>query len=55
MAASAARGAAGDAFYRAKLASAAFYFERLLPRTLGLEGSIRAGSASLYGLEAEQF
>ena len=55
MAASAARGAADDAYYLAKLGSAAFYFERLLPRTLGLEGSIRAGSASLYGLEAEQF
>jgi len=55
MAASAARGAADDAFYRAKLGSAAFYFERLLPRTLGLEGSIRAGSTSLYSLEAELF
>ena len=55
MAASAARGAVDDAFYRAKLGSAAFYFQRLLPRTLGLEGSIRAGSTSLYSLEAELF
>jgi len=31
------------------------HFQRLLPRTLGLEGSIRAGSTSLYSLEAELF
>lgn len=43
------------AFYGAKLATAAFYFARLLPRTLSLEASIRAGGASLYGLAAEQF
>ncbi|WP_248796092.1 acyl-CoA dehydrogenase C-terminal domain-containing protein [Pseudomonas sp. MWU13-2105] len=42
-------------FYGAKLATAAFYFSRLLPRILSLEQSIRAGSASLFGLEAEQF
>ncbi|TBU95832.1 acyl-CoA dehydrogenase C-terminal domain-containing protein [Phytopseudomonas dryadis] len=43
------------AFYGAKLASAAFYFARLLPRTLSLEASIRAGSTPLYGMSAEQF
>ncbi|WP_095147702.1 acyl-CoA dehydrogenase C-terminal domain-containing protein [Pseudomonas sp. Irchel s3a18] len=43
------------AFYSAKLATAEFYFSRLLPRTLGLEACIRAGSAPLYGLSAEQF
>ncbi|CAD5106875.1 acyl-CoA dehydrogenase C-terminal domain-containing protein [Zestomonas carbonaria] len=42
-------------FYGAKLATAEFYFRRLLPRTLSLEASIRAGSAPLYGLAAEQF
>ena len=44
-----------EAFYGGKLATAAFYFARLLPRTLSLEASIRAGSAPLYGLGAEQF
>ncbi|CAM4053001.1 MULTISPECIES: acyl-CoA dehydrogenase C-terminal domain-containing protein [Pseudomonas] len=43
------------AFYGAKLASAAFFFERLLPRTLSLQASIRAGSASLFELDAAQF
>jgi alkylation response protein AidB-like acyl-CoA dehydrogenase len=42
-------------FYAAKLATAEFYFARLLPRTLSLEASIRAGSAPLYGLADEQF
>ncbi|MNT97365.1 hypothetical protein D3C72_2396780 [compost metagenome] len=43
------------AFYGAKLASAAFFFERLLPRTLSLQASIRAGSASLFELDPAQF
>ena len=42
-------------FYDAKIATADFYIHRLLPRILSLEQSIRAGSASLYGLSAEQF
>ena len=44
-----------DAFYGGKLATAEFFFTRLLPRTLSLEASIRAGSQPLYGLAAEQF
>ncbi|VVO33844.1 acyl-CoA dehydrogenase C-terminal domain-containing protein [Pseudomonas fluorescens] len=44
-----------EAFYGAKIATADFYFSRLLPRVLTLEQCIRAGSASLYGLSAEQF
>ena len=43
------------AFYDAKLATAAFYIERLLPRVLSLQASIRAGSAALYTLPADQF
>ena len=43
------------AFYSAKRASAAFFFARLLPRTLSLQASIRAGSVSLFALAAEQF
>jgi len=50
-----ARQAEEPAFYAAKLATAAFYFARLLPRVLSLQASIHAGSASLYQLDAEQF
>ncbi|MGF6393679.1 acyl-CoA dehydrogenase C-terminal domain-containing protein [Pseudomonas plecoglossicida] len=42
-------------FHGAKLATAEFYFQRLLPRGLALEASIRAGSASLYRMAPEQF
>ncbi len=45
----------GDPFYAAKLATAEFFFKRLLPRTLSLEATIRAGSACLYELPAEHF
>ena len=44
-----------EAFYGGKLATTEFFFARLLPRTLSLEASIRAGSQPLYGLAAEQF
>jgi hypothetical protein len=42
-------------FYTAKLATAHFYFSRMLPRILSLEASIKAGSQPLYGLAAEHF
>jgi hypothetical protein len=42
-------------FHAAKLASAEFFFRRLLPRTLSLEASIRAGSDALYALDEAQF
>ncbi|MFZ6049787.1 acyl-CoA dehydrogenase C-terminal domain-containing protein [Pseudomonas sp. CR3202] len=50
-----ARRSEDEAFYSAKLATADFFFRRLLPRTLSLEASIRAGSEPLFGLAAEQF
>ncbi|MFJ4455023.1 acyl-CoA dehydrogenase C-terminal domain-containing protein [Pseudomonas sp. NPDC089392] len=43
------------AFYSAKLAGADFFFQRILPRTLSLEASIKAGSQSLYHMLPEQF
>ena len=46
---------ADPAFYTAKLATARFYFKRLLPRIDSLEQSIRAGSESLYELDAASF
>ena len=50
-----ARRSEDEAFYSGKLATAEFFFARLLPRSLSLEASIRAGSQPLYGLAAEQF
>lgn len=47
--------ATDPAFYGAKLGTARFYFNRLLPRILSLEQSIRAGSPSLLQLQPEQF
>ncbi|NWL78954.1 acyl-CoA dehydrogenase [Pseudomonas taiwanensis] len=50
-----ARQAEDEAFYGAKRATAEFFFRRLLPRTLALEASIRAGAEPLFGLSSEQF
>ena len=43
------------AFYEGKLAAAAFYFERLLPRTLASAAAVRAGGATLPTLTEEHF
>ena len=45
----------GDPFYIAKLATARFYFARLLPETAMLIRQARAGAKSLLELEAELF
>ena len=47
--------AQGDEFAKIKLATARFFFARLLPRTLSCEAAVRAGSESLYLLQQEQF
>ena len=44
-----------DDFYQSKLGTARFYFARLLPRIHSLTASVKAGSDSLYLLEAAQF
>ncbi|HEJ4561859.1 TPA: acyl-CoA dehydrogenase C-terminal domain-containing protein [Pseudomonas aeruginosa] len=46
---------ADPAFHDGKLATARFYFTRILPRVHSLAAAVEAGSESLYGLEAEQF
>ncbi|MCJ8170339.1 acyl-CoA dehydrogenase C-terminal domain-containing protein [Atopomonas sediminilitoris] len=46
---------AEDAFYQSKLGTARFFFARLLPRTQSLSASVKAGSESLYLLDAAQF
>ncbi|MBA4502319.1 acyl-CoA dehydrogenase C-terminal domain-containing protein [Marinobacterium marinum] len=50
--------AAGDgdaAFYRTKLATARFYFERILPRTRGLVETMLSGADNLMDIPEEQF
>ncbi|WP_020394162.1 acyl-CoA dehydrogenase C-terminal domain-containing protein [Thiolinea disciformis] len=42
-------------FYRAKLATANFYYQRILPRTRSLVAIISAGSASLMALDSAHF
>lgn len=44
-----------DPFYRAKLATARFYFAKLLPETAGLIRSARAGAAPLMGMDEHLF
>jgi hypothetical protein len=48
-------GSAGDPFYKAKLATARFYFARLYPETAGLAKQIRAGAAPLMELDPALF
>jgi alkylation response protein AidB-like acyl-CoA dehydrogenase len=45
----------GDNFYIAKLATARFYFARLLPETAMLIRQARSGSANLMALDADLF
>jgi butyryl-CoA dehydrogenase len=45
----------GDNFYKAKLATARFYFARLLPETAMLIRQARSGAKPLLDLEAELF
>ncbi|QKZ07117.1 acyl-CoA dehydrogenase C-terminal domain-containing protein [Pseudomonas eucalypticola] len=42
-------------FYASKLGTARFYFARLLPRIHSLTTAVKAGSESLFLLDAEQF
>ncbi|MDI4637878.1 MULTISPECIES: acyl-CoA dehydrogenase C-terminal domain-containing protein [Halomonadaceae] len=44
-----------DAFYQAKLDTARFFYQRLLPRTRAHAEMIKAGGASLMAISAEDF
>jgi alkylation response protein AidB-like acyl-CoA dehydrogenase len=44
-----------DYFYASKLGTARFFFARLLPRIHSLTASVKAGSESLFLLDASQF
>jgi len=45
----------GDPFYKAKLATARFYFAKLLPETAGLIRTARAGNATLAEMDEALF
>jgi len=45
----------GDPFYKAKLATARFYFAKLLPETATLIRTARAGLKPVMEMEAELF
>lgn len=48
-------GGGDSGFYEAKLQTARFYFQRLLPRTRTLETTIKSGAGNLMQLDAEAF
>jgi hypothetical protein len=48
-------GAGDEHFYKAKLETARFYFERILPRTRTLVACIGSGADNLMSLSAEHF
>lgn len=50
-----AAGSSEEAFYKTKLTTARFYFERILPRTLAHAQVMKAGASSLMELDAEHF
>ncbi len=50
-----AKESSGDPFYAAKLATARFYFAKLLPETAALIRSARAGAAPMMELDAALF
>ncbi len=50
-----AEGGGRAAFYEAKLATARYYFARILPEGLGLAAKIRAGAAPVMGLDDAAF
>ena len=50
-----AAGTAEEDFYRAKLATARFYFDRILPRTATHASAMQSGADNLMSLDAEHF
>jgi alkylation response protein AidB-like acyl-CoA dehydrogenase len=50
-----AEGTTEEAFYKTKLQTAKFYFDRILPRTLSHAQMISAGSESIMAIEEENF
>ncbi|MNN44958.1 hypothetical protein D3C81_1592690 [compost metagenome] len=50
-----AAGSDEEAFYRAKLHTARFYFQRILPRTRSHVACIQAGAGNLMAMAEEEF
>ena len=50
-----AAGAGDPNFYNAKLQTARFYYERILPRTLAHAAAVRSGAANVMDMAAENF
>ncbi len=48
-------GASEPEFYKTKIATADFYFQRIMPRTLAHEASIKNGMESMMEIDAEHF
>ena len=48
-------GSLAPAHYEAKLATARFYFERVMPQTLSLHAAITAGAESVLAMPLESF
>ncbi|WP_043316818.1 acyl-CoA dehydrogenase C-terminal domain-containing protein [Microbulbifer sp. HZ11] len=48
-------GAGEEDFYRAKIATARFYFDRILPRTATHASAMQSGADNLMSLDAEHF
>lgn len=44
-----------DSFYHAKVKTAKFYFDRILPRAKGHAAAIEGGAASMMALEEDEF
>ena len=50
-----AAGTGEEAFYRAKLHTARFYFQRILPRTLAHKATMLSGANNLMDMKEEDF
>jgi acyl-CoA dehydrogenase len=46
---------ADDIFYRNKISTSIFFADHILPRSIGLGATIRAGSASVMSIDVESF
>jgi hypothetical protein len=46
---------ADDIFYRNKISTSIFFADHILPRSIGLGATIRAGSASVMSIDIESF
>jgi len=48
-------GALEDEFYKTKIATADFYFDRIMPRILAHEAAIKNGMSSMMDIDEDKF